>query len=50
MEKGMEALDGLVWWVRGERVILDKDLARLDGVGRGKGPLTAKMGVPSFYP
>ena len=32
MEKGVEALAGLVRWVRGERVILDADLARLYGV------------------
>jgi hypothetical protein len=32
MEKGAEALAGLVRWVRGERVILDADLARLYGV------------------
>ena len=32
MEKGAEALAGLVLWVRGERVILDADLARLYGV------------------
>ena len=32
MEKGAEVLAGLVRWVRGERVILDADLARLYGV------------------
>ena len=32
MEKGAEALAGLVRWVRGERVMLDADLARLYGV------------------
>ena len=32
MEKGVEVLAGLVRWVRGERVILDADLARLYGV------------------
>ena len=32
MEKGAEALAGLVRCVRGERVILDADLARLYGV------------------
>jgi len=32
MEKGAEALAGLVRYVRGERVILDADLARLYGV------------------
>jgi hypothetical protein len=35
MEKGAEALAGLVRWVRGERVILDADLARLYGVDTG---------------
>ena len=37
MERGMEALAGLVRWVRGERVMLDKDLARLYGVGGERG-------------
>jgi hypothetical protein len=32
MEKGAEALAGLVRWVRGERVMLDADLAQLYGV------------------
>ena len=32
MEKGAAALAGLVRWVRGERVMLDADLARLYGV------------------
>ena len=32
LEKGAEALAGLVRWVRGERVMLDADLARLYGV------------------
>ena len=32
MGKGAEVLAGLVRWVRGERVILDADLARLYGV------------------
>jgi len=32
MGKGMEAVAGLVRWVRGERVMLDADLARLYGV------------------
>ena len=32
VEKGAEALAGLVRWVRGERVMLDADLARLYGV------------------
>jgi hypothetical protein len=32
MEKGAEALAGLVRRVRGERVMLDADLARLYGV------------------
>ena len=32
MEKGVEVLAGLVRWFRGERVILDADLARLYGV------------------
>ena len=32
MEKGVEAVAGLVRWVRGERVMLDADLARLYGV------------------
>ena len=32
MEKGAKALAGLVCWVRGERVMLDADLARLYGV------------------
>ena len=32
MEKGAVALAGLVRWVRGERVMLDADLARLYGV------------------
>jgi hypothetical protein len=32
MEKGAEAVAGLVRWVRGERVMLDADLARLYGV------------------
>jgi hypothetical protein len=32
IQKGMAALAGLVRWVRGERVMLDADLARLDGV------------------
>ena len=32
LEKGGEALAGLVRWVRGERVMLDADLARLYGV------------------
>ena len=31
-EKGTEALGGMVRWVRGERVMLDADLARLYGV------------------
>jgi hypothetical protein len=35
MEKGAEALAGLVRWVRGERVMLDADLARLYGVETG---------------
>jgi len=35
MEKGAEALAGLVRCVRGERVILDADLARLYGVETG---------------
>ena len=35
MEKGAEALAGLVRWVRGERVMLDADLARLYGVDTG---------------
>jgi len=35
MEKGAEALAGLVRWVRGERVMLDADLARLYGVYTG---------------
>jgi len=35
MEQGAEALAGLVRWVRGERVILDADLARLYGVETG---------------
>jgi hypothetical protein len=35
MEKGGEALAGLVRWVRGERVMLDADLARLYGVETG---------------
>jgi len=32
IDKGAEALAGLVRWVRGERVMLDADLARLYGV------------------
>ena len=32
IQKGVEALAGLVRWVRGERVMLDADLARLYGV------------------
>ena len=32
IQKEMAALAGLVRWVRGERVILDADLARLYGV------------------
>ena len=32
MEKGAESLAGLVRWIRGERVMLDADLARLYGV------------------
>ena len=32
IQKGMAALAGLVRWVRGERVMLDADLARLYGV------------------
>jgi hypothetical protein len=32
MGKGVEAVAGLVRWVRGERVMLDADLARLYGV------------------
>jgi len=32
VEKGAQALAGLVRWVRGERVMLDADLARLYGV------------------
>ena len=32
LEKGAAALAGLVRWVRGERVMLDADLARLYGV------------------
>ena len=35
MEKGAAALAGLVRWVRGERVMLDADLARLYGVDTG---------------
>jgi len=35
MEKGAEAVAGLVRWVRGERVMLDADLARLYGVETG---------------
>jgi len=35
MEKGAEALAGLVRWVRSERVMLDADLARLYGVETG---------------
>ena len=35
MEKGVEAVTGLVRWVRGERVMLDADLARLYGVETG---------------
>ena len=35
MEKGAEALAGLVRWVRGERVIMDADLARLYGAETG---------------
>ena len=35
VEKGAEALAGLVRWVRGERVMLDADLARLYGVETG---------------
>jgi hypothetical protein len=35
MEKGAEALAVLVRWVRGERVMLDADLARLYGVETG---------------
>ena len=35
MEKGAEALARLVRWVRGERVMLDADLARLYGVETG---------------
>ena len=35
MEKGAEAVTGLVRWVRGERVMLDADLARLYGVETG---------------
>jgi len=35
MEKGAEALAGLVRWVRGERVMLVADLARLYGVETG---------------
>ena len=35
MEKGAEAMAGLVRWVRGERVMLDADLARLYGVETG---------------
>jgi hypothetical protein len=34
--KGAEALAGLVRWVRGERVMLDADLARLYGVETGE--------------
>ena len=34
MEKRAAALAGLVRWVRGERVMLDADLAALFGVGR----------------
>ena len=32
IQKGVEVLAGLVRWVRGERVMLDADLARLYGV------------------
>ena len=32
IQKGVAALAGLVRWVRGERVMLDADLARLYGV------------------
>ena len=32
IQKGVEALAGLVRWVRGERVMLDADLAQLYGV------------------
>ena len=32
IQKGVEALAGLVRWVRGERVMLDADLAALYGV------------------
>jgi ORF6N domain len=35
MEKGAETVAGLVRWVRGERVMLDADLARLYGVETG---------------
>jgi ORF6N domain len=35
VEIGAEALAGLVRWVRGERVMLDADLARLYGVETG---------------
>ena len=35
IDKGAEALAGLVRWVRGERVMLDADLARLYGVETG---------------
>jgi len=35
VEKGAQALAGLVRWVRGERVMLDADLARLYGVETG---------------
>jgi hypothetical protein len=35
MGKGVEAVAGLVRWVRGERVMLDADLARLYGVETG---------------
>ena len=35
IQKGVAALAGLVRWVRGERVMLDADLARLYGVETG---------------
>jgi hypothetical protein len=49
MEKGAEALAGLVRWVRGERVMLDADLARLYGVETGDLNRAVKRNARRFH-
>ena len=48
IQKGMAALAGLVRWVRGERVMLDADLARLYGVETGDLNRAVKRNVRRF--